>query len=154
MVSVLWSTVVLQSLIERRQINEVITVDVTLVQVTRFASMIWRMAWVSMVLGLPAYCIVINCSLLNFVIEMTAKWIENSRCYCTITFCVKHIFGCFYSIMIKYDLVKLKLVISVMFVAFKSHREWSNAKHVSTPTTTILPSTVGDYFSTNCFNLI
>ena len=43
--------------------------------------MIRRMAWVSMVLGLPAYCIVINCSLANFNLETIDKWSDDCRCY-------------------------------------------------------------------------
>ena len=35
--------------------------------------------------------------------------------------------------------------------AFKSHMEWSNA-HISTPTTTILPTTVGTFHCLNCFD--
>ena len=36
-------------------------------------------------------------------------------------------------------------------IAFKSHMEWNNAQHVSAPTTTILPTTVGASYSLNCF---
>ena len=32
--------------------------------------------------------------------------------------------------------------------------EWSNAQHVSTPTTMILPTTVGTLHSLNCFGHI
>ena len=36
--------------------------------------------------------------------------------------------------------------------AFKSHTEWSNAQHVSTPTTMILPKIAGTSHSLNCFS--
>ena len=35
--------------------------------------------------------------------------------------------------------------------AFKSHTEWSNAQHVSTPITMILPTTVSTFHGLNCF---
>ena len=35
--------------------------------------------------------------------------------------------------------------------AFKSHMEWSNAQHVSTPTTMILTTIMATYHSLNCF---
>ena len=45
----------------------------------------------------------------------------------------------------------IRLHCTLICVVFKSHMEWSNAQHVSTSTTTMLPTTVGTFNGLNCF---
>ena len=42
---------------------------------------------------------------------------------------------------------------SLICVVFKLHKKWSYAQHINTPTTTILPTTVGIYHGLNCFGV-
>ena len=49
---------------------------------------------------------------------------------------------------------KIKLHCIFIYAAFKPHTGWSNTQHVSTPTTTILPTTMGTSHSLNCFDHI
>ena len=62
---------------------------------------------------------------------------------------------CFYSfcaIIAQFELVKsISSHYTFICVAFKSHEEWSNAQRVSTPTTTMLPTTLSNFHYLNCF---
>ena len=63
---------------------------------------------------------------------------------CVFTFATTIIFGYLNSVMVQFKVENISSWIRwCMFisVAFKSHEEWSNSQHVSTPTTTILPTT-------------
>ena len=65
-----------------------------------------------------------------------------------------HITKCFSFLLWHYDLILIcKVLISeLVCVALKSYMEWSNAEHVSTLTTIILPTTVSTFYSLNCFS--
>ena len=98
---------------------------------TRFASLVCRMVWESIVLGLPdlagsSWFLQLKRNFLNLLASVL--WSTN-------------VFGCFCGVMSQFELVKHKF----SSVTFTSQTEWTNNQHVSAPTTMILPTAGGTF---------
>ena len=86
------------------------------------------------------------------IVEVLAIWVKflepsNHSFYLT------NIFDCFHSVMAPVQTCKVCKFLCCSFIcaAFKSYTEWSNAQHVSTPSTMILLITVGTLQRLKCF---
>ena len=122
--------------------------DTLQMQLTRFASMVWSMATES---------IVDLTWLLSFLQpeqNFLTVWILycdqlhlhllHKKCFSLLLWC----YGPVWTQSISYQ---IRLYFIFMSVAFKSHKEWSNA-HVIAPTTMMLPTTAGTYHGLNCWS--
>ena len=74
---------------------------------------------------------------------------------CTFTFHTTNILGCFCGVMAHFELVKHNFLNQTMlfFIGiFSNHTQNEEMYNVSTPTTTILLTTLGTFYSLNCFS--
>ena len=61
-------------------------------------------------------------------------------------------FVALYGIMAQFKLIKYRLYVHLCVFKSYTHTEWSNAQHVSTPTTRILSTTIDIFYGLNCFS--
>ena len=89
--------------------------------------------------------------LITKVLAIRVKHLQQSGCCtginCPTIFCATNIFGCFCSVMAKFEIGKHKFpnwtTLHVHQCGFKSHMEWSKVQYVSTLNTTTLPAIAG-----------
>ena len=114
-------------------------------QLTGFASILWSTALSTQSFRPTQHYLIVE------VLSTWAKFLElfghSTVIHSTFIFLIANGFGCICDIMSQVETwntcSQIRFCCIFIYAAFKSNKEWTNAQHISTPTTIIQPPTAG-----------